>query len=179
MKTRPWLTISLGLLVWQLCAIATIILYGNVLVRPIGAAYAACFGNIQSNYGAFDRTMTYIGYLVVTTPATLAAIVFFDCLRKVRQPLKSRAIAFLGWVFTAWLALIVAYETGLSYKVNKLDWALFGPPANLYSFRNLMLHRIITWFLCTISMGVIALWTYAFMTMPRPAGFPVLPAKPE
>lgn len=176
MKSRLWLTILLCLAAWQLCAIAMIFFYGRFLNRPLSAAYAACFGNVQTNYGAFERTMTYFGNFVVTAPATWAVIVLFDRLKKRRLTAKTRAIGFLGWQWFVWSALIGAYKYGISYKINQLDWAVFGPPADLYSFRNFILHRIVTWFLCTIPTGMIALWVYTRMTMARPAGFPVVPS---
>ena len=56
--------------------------------------------------------------------------------------------------------LIWSYEWGFSYKVLQLDWAVFGPSEDVYSFRNLVLPKIVTWLVCTLPVGLTVLWLY-------------------
>ena len=68
------------------------------------------------------------------------------------------AIATVVWQ-VALLALWTLDETklNLSWKINQLGWALFGPPDNLYNFANLALPRLLAWSIVATPAAVIGL----------------------
>jgi hypothetical protein len=59
------------------------------------------------------------------------------------------------------LVLVSSYEIGFSYSLNQLGWAVLGPPDNVYSFQNLVLHRIIAWLIETTPVSWTALWLHS------------------
>ena len=76
---------------------------------------------------------------------------------------------------SAWEAAVVAiliwsYEVGFPYKINQLGWAIFGPPDNLYSFHNLMLHRIVAWLICTTPVALVGLFFDRWLAGPDTSG---------
>jgi hypothetical protein len=75
--------------------------------------------------------------------------------------------AFGGWEMVVVAILICSYEVGFPYMVNQLGWALFGPPENIYSFGNLVLHRIIAWLICTTPVAWMVLWGYSTLAASR------------
>ena len=173
MKSRTAVTYSITIAAWQISAFAIMLIYRRFFSPLLYAAYTHWFGSVQANYGAYERSMLYLYYLVVTASATLIGIVIFDRQRGMHPPARVRILAACGWTWATWSALIAAYENGITYEINQLFWKLFGIPNNLYSFRNLMLHRIVTWLLCSISTAVLAIWLYSRFTRATPTGFPI------
>jgi hypothetical protein len=138
-----------------------LLVYGHIVSPLVVAAYTAWFGDVQASYGRFERFGVYLGILVITFPATLVSLLLFDRLSHRATTLKQSLAAFCGWQLVVVVVLIWSYEAGFHYMVNELGWALFGPPEDAYSFRNLVLPRIIAWMLCTTPVGCMALWGYS------------------
>jgi hypothetical protein len=54
-----------------------------------------------------------------------------------------------------------SYEVGLPYLINQLDWYLFGPALDIYSFRNLVLPRLVAGMVCTMPPVIGAYWWHS------------------
>ena len=147
--------------IWQLACLAMMFVYRPAIGHFVVAAYTAWFGDVQASYGRFERLAAYFGNIAITSLATLVSLLLFDRLSHRPATWKRRAVTFCGWQLVVVAILIWSYEVGFPYMVNQLGWALFGPPEDLYSFRNLALPRIITWLLCTTPVAWIALWAYS------------------
>lgn len=174
MKSQFWTPVLVCTVVWQLCALAMVYSVGGLIfVWIFELLFVRIVGPIQANYASFARFSLYFGYFLVTAPATYLCVRLFDRMRKVSLPRKTGLCAWLGWTWLVWSALVFASTFGISYQINQLFWALFGVPNDLYSFRNIMLHRIVTWFLCTIPTSIVALRVYTKLTTPRISGFPI------
>ena len=146
--------------IWQLGCLAMMSVYNHALGYGVVAAYTAWFGDIQASYERFERLAAYFEIIAITAPATIGSLLLFGRLNHLATTWKRSAVSFCGWQLMVVAVLIISYEFGLTYMVNQLVWALFGPPENIYSFRNLALHRTITWLLCTIPVAWIALWAH-------------------
>jgi len=146
--------------VWQLVCLAMMYVYGYLIGHLVVAAYTLFYGDIQASYGRFERLSTYIGWLVITLPASVVAMAIVDKL-SARKGTPTRKLLTVGcWELVTMLVLATSYEFGFPYMINQLGWRLFGPPTEIYSFQNLVLHRIIAWLLCTIPIVSLAVWSY-------------------
>ena len=125
------------------------------------ATYTMLYGDIQASYGRFERFGTYIGLLVVTLPTSVATLFLVDRLSARRTTVKRKMLTAACWQMIIMLVLVCSYEVGFPYMINQLDWRIFGPPTEIYSFQNLVLHRIIAWLLCTIPVAWLAVWLYS------------------
>lgn len=152
---------------WHLACLAMVFVYGHIVGHFVVMAYTAYFGDVQASYGMFERVATYLGILVITSPATLISLLLFDRLFYRPARWTRRAAVFCGWELVVVAVLIWSYEVGFPYIVNQVGWAIFGPPENLYSFRNLVLHRIIAWLVCTTPVAWLALWVYSKVAVSR------------
>src|SRR5262249_27597038 len=47
------------------------------------------------------------------------------------------------------------------YLINQLDWYLFGPAGDVYSFRHLVLPRIVAGMVCTMPPILAACWSHS------------------
>ena len=131
----------IAITIWHLACLAMIFVYGRVVGHVVAAAYEAWFGDLQASYGTFERLAQYVGILVITSPSTLVSVLLFDRLSH-RPTIRKRSVAaFCGWELVVVAILICSYEVGFPYMVNQLGWAVFGPPENIYSFRNLLHFR--------------------------------------
>jgi hypothetical protein len=151
----------IAIMIWHLACLAMMFFYGRVIRHLVAAAYTAWFGDVQASYGTFERFATYVGILAITSPSTLVSLLLFDRLSHRPVIWKRSVPAFCGWELAVVAILICSYEIAFPYMVNQLGWALFGPPEEIYSFRNLMLHRIIAWLICTTPVAWMALWGYS------------------
>jgi hypothetical protein len=160
---RGFVSSRLGLMIittlaWQLMCLALLLVYPFTVEPAVISTYSAWIGDIEANYGKFDRAATYLGIAVVTAPATAIALFLFDRLSQSQARGRVFVIVFLGWQVAVVLALIGSYETGLAYRINQLGWSIFGPPDDVYSFRNLVVPMMIAWQLCTTPIAFLALW---------------------
>lgn len=180
MKPRFWIPALACSVIWQLCALAMLYPVGGLffiwILEPL---FVRIVGPIQANYSTYARISLCFGTFLVTAPATYLCVRLFDRMRRASTPRKTRLGAWLGWTWLVWSALVFASAFGISYQINQLFWALFGIPNDLYSFKNMMLHRIVTWILCTIPTSMVALWVYAKLTTPRIPGFPIETVKSD
>jgi hypothetical protein len=140
-----WLTI----LAWHLLCLAMLYIYRDIIGPIVTAAYENWYAKVQATYGTFERLHAFVSHVCITVPATIICLRLFARLSAQRTTWKVT-----GTVFALCEGLLVAvltcsYETGFHYHVNQLGWAVFGPPDNVYSFVNIVLHRIITWVFCT------------------------------
>ncbi len=147
--------------VWQFTALAMMFIYGNVIGQIVVAVYTWIYGDIQSSFGRFARLSTYTGLLVITLPASVAASVIVDKLSPPKCIIKQRLLLAGCWQSVTMILLAASYEFGFPYMIHQFGWQIFGPPTELYSFQNLVLHRIIAWLICTIPIAVLTLWSYS------------------
>jgi len=150
--------------IWHLICLVMFFVFQYFVGRIVVAVYTAWFGDIQQSYGRYERIGTYFEFVVITSPASLLSLRLFNGLSRRKANWAQTFITFVGWEFVAVAVLIGSYEAGFSYMIHQLDWAIFGPNENLYSFRNLMVHRIIAWLLCTTPVAWIALWVHRKLT---------------
>jgi hypothetical protein len=162
-NVQPWRfkTYLLAIGVWQFTALAMMIIYGNVIGHVVLAAYTWLYGDIQSSYGRFARLSTYAGLLVITLPASVAAIVIVDKLSSSKCTIKEKVLLAGCWQSAAMISLAVSYEFGFPYMLNQLGWRIFGPPTEIYSFQNLLLDRIVACLICTVPISVLAVWFWS------------------
>ncbi len=158
---------------WQaVCAIQHYV-YGFFVWRAVLAAYTSLLGDVQASIGCYQRLDAYIAYVVMTAPATLAAIFVLCRFYDHRPKRKAVSAMFLLWEIPVLALLAWKYETGLHYMINQLKWTLFGPPDDLYSVRNLGLPRLLAWLLCTLPVCIAVTWYCSRRLAGRARGFPV------
>ena len=146
---------------WQVTALAMMFLYGNAIGHIVVAVYTWRYGDIQSSYGRFERLSTYTGLLLITLVASVAAIAIVAKLLPYKCTLKQNVLVAVCWQSVTMILLAGSYEFGFPYMINQLGWRMFGAPTEVYSFQNLVLHRIIAWLICTIPTGILAVWFWS------------------
>jgi hypothetical protein len=146
---------------WHVVCLAVLFVYEPTVGRVVVAAYTAWFGDIQASYGTFGRVAEYFGLLITTGTATGVSLWLSDVLSRQRPAWRRKTTVFAVWEAAAMIVLIWSYEVGFPYMIHELDWTVFGPVDDLYSFRNLVLHRIVAWVLCTTPIAWVALWLNA------------------
>lgn len=142
--------------------------YQHSIAPNIVMLYTAAFGDIQLSYGTFSRIAIFHAYAATTAPASLASLCLFDRISHRMSHWSQVALAFCLWQVVVVAVLVSSYELGFHLWLHELDWAVFGAPENLYSFRNLALHRIVAWFICTTPVACVALWLYSKRTEDTP-----------
>jgi hypothetical protein len=147
-----------ALATWQLCCRLLIVLYRPTFGRIVEASYSAWVGDIQANYGLYARLTAYLVIVLVTTPATLLSLRLLHWLCRSPGGWMCTGLTFAAWQAVVVPALIWSYEVGLAVKISDLRWELFGPPAEIYSFSNLVLPRLIAWLVCTVPVACAGLW---------------------
>ncbi len=155
--------------VWHLCCLALILVYRPTIGRVMDAAYAWSFGDIQASFGGYERISTYLGIVLFTTPATAVSLGLLNALMPRPRRWRLTVVAFGAWEAWVVAALVWSYEVGFPYMVHRLDWTLFGP-LEIYSFRSLVLPRIIAWMVCTMPPICAACWLYSGLKRPEPGG---------
>src|SRR6185503_20597526 len=91
MKHRFWTPALACTAIWQLCALVMVYPVGGFLfVWIFEPLFVRFIGPIQTNNASFARMSLYLGYFLVTAPATYICVRLFDRLRKVITPRKSR-----------------------------------------------------------------------------------------
>ena len=151
----------ISIAVWHLTCLTMMFIYGHTIAHVVVAAYSAWFGDIQASYEAFARLATYVAIVAITSPATLITLLVFDSLIRRQPRAKRMLVGFLIWQLLAVVILIWSFESGFPYVLNQLAWSLFGPPEDIYGFRNLVVPRVIGWLLCTTPVAVAVLWQYS------------------
>lgn len=156
-EKRPFL---LAIAAWQAVSLIMYYIFTYSISYLVLAAYTEWVGDVQESYEIFERVNTYLATLIITAPATLVSIMTFAKASGLSTGWKRTFVTFIGWLSVVLAALICSYETGFSYKIHQIDWMLFGPPENLYGFRNLVLHRIVAWLTITTPVAFAALWLH-------------------
>ncbi|MFO0911419.1 MAG: hypothetical protein U0795_00560 [Pirellulales bacterium] len=154
-------TIIMGVGIWQLVWIISWLIYSSSLVYLVTTGYTAIYGDVQASYGRFDRVSIYIALSVTTLPACALTLAWYH--RYTGRPVNrmKTAIVLGCWQLFVLGLLVWSYEVGLPYRISQLRWRLLGPPAEIYSFSNMVLPRIIAWLLCTVPVSWGALWVYS------------------
>ncbi len=153
--------VLIAIVCWNLICLAMMFIYPHTVGHVVIALYTAYFGDIQASYSTYARISVFVGLVVITTPATLVSLGLCHVLVHKPWSWKLWILAAVVWQVLLIPILIWSYESGFSYKINQLDWAVFGPPVEIYSVRNLVLHRIVAWLVCTIPVGSTVLWAYS------------------
>ena len=151
--------------------VAAIVIW-NVLILPLKFAYrytvgelvyliyVALFGDIQSSDGVYAQVAMLVAYATFTFPAVSIAVWLFDRLLCRTWQWRRSLLTFAVWEVLVVFVLVSSYETGFPYALNQAGWAIVGPPDDVYSFQNLVLHRTIAWFIETTPVAWIALWVH-------------------
>jgi hypothetical protein len=150
-----------AIVVWNLAVLPMMLAYPHTLGKLLRVTYKALFGEIQASYGAYLRLAMYLGFVAVTLPATLVAVWLFDRLSRRSRRWRQVAVSIFIWGVLVISVLVSSFEIGFSYSLNQVGWAVFGPPDNLYGFRNLVPHRIIVWLIETTPVAWTALWLHS------------------
>ena len=135
--------------------------YEHGIAPNIVALYTAAFGDIQLSYGIYSRIAIFHGYAAITAPASLASLCLFDRISHRSSNWSQVVLAVCLWQLVVVAVLVGSYELGFDWWLHQLGWTVFGAPENLWSFRNLVLHRIVAWFICTTPVACAALWLYS------------------
>ncbi len=151
--------------VWHLCWLALTLVTRPLVGRAADAAYVWAFGDIQASFGRYERFATYLGIVLATTPATAVSLGLVNVLIPGPRRWRDTFVTFAAWQVAAAGALVWSYESGFPSMVRRLDWTLFGP-TDVYSFRNLVLPRIIAWIVCTTPLIWTVGWFYSGLVQP-------------
>lgn len=130
------------------------------------AAYRFWFGDDRASYIG-DRISTYVATLLITVPPTALTILMTDFLTGQQRNWRRRVITIVAWQAATFAVLACSYEFGLSSKLNRLDLTVFGPPNDLYGWRNLVLPRVLAWILCTTPPACVAMWFHETLARNR------------
>jgi hypothetical protein len=153
--------ILFGMGMWQLLCLVGTLAYPYVVAPLVVKDYIAAYGDIQADYGRFERMAVYIFVVTVTGTASLSTLVFYRLLNGSPKRWTRTFVTFALWQIAVTAILICSYETSFSYRViHELEWTILGAPDNLYGFRNIMVHRIIAWLICTMPLSWLALRLY-------------------
>jgi len=174
MRSNNFKSTLIAVGVWQAACLAMMFVYQELIGHVVVAAYTWCYGDIQASYGTFDRLATYLEFLVVTLPASVLVISIVDKRSVGKTTLRRKMLTLGCWQLITMLVLVTSFEFGFSYMIHQLDWWVFGPQIELYSFRNLELHRIVAWLICTVPITWVAVRTSLraceLQSASRPAG---------
>ncbi len=154
-----WKAFVAALVVWNVLILPLMFAYRYTVGELVYLIYVALFGDIQTSYGAFVRVAMFVGYASVTLPATLIAVWLFDKLVHRTWRWRRSLLTVALWEVLVVFVLVSSYEIGFSHALHEIDWAVFGPN-DVYTFRNLALHRIIAWLIETTPVAWIALWVH-------------------
>jgi hypothetical protein len=150
-----------AIVVWNVPILPLMFAYRYTVGEVVYVMYVALFGDIQSSYGVYARVAMFVAYATFTIPATLIAVWLFDRLLRRTWQWRRSLLTVAGWEVLVVLVLVSSDETGFPYALNQVGWALFGPPDDVYSFQNLVLHRVIAWFIETTPVAWISLWVHS------------------
>jgi hypothetical protein len=153
--------VTAAIVVWNAAVLPMAFAYPYTLGKVLLVTYETLFGEVQASYGAYSRLAMYLGFLAVTLPATLVAIWLFDRLSRRSLTWRQEAPSILIWEVLVILVLVSSYEIGFSYSLHQVAWTVFGPPDNVYSFSNLVLHRIAAWLIETTPVAWTSLWLHS------------------
>ena len=134
---------------------------GYAIGWVVYSVYTAHFGDIQETYSTYHRAVTYTVIIVVTALATAMGVALLIVMEGRRATVRHTIGTFVAWHAAAVVALVASEELGLFWVFHRIDWILFGTPENLYSFRNLMMPRVIAWVLSSTAAIAVVLWVRA------------------
>lgn len=144
---------------WQLVCLAELYIYPATVERAVLAVYAYYYGDVQASFGRYSRVAAYSWIVIATTPATAISIYVFIYLTRSSTLVRRVIGTFVAWQAAVIAALICSYEVGLPFTITLIGWPLFGR-LDAYSIVNLVVPRLIAWFICTTPPAVVALWLY-------------------
>lgn len=123
----------------------------------IARGYERLFGDVQQSYARYEWIAVMTVYAARTAVAALVSLIEVECLSGRRVRWKRVGLTLVLWEVAVMAVLILAHHSNLVWRIHELDWALFGAPESMYSFRNLMWPRLVSWWICTVPVGVAAL----------------------
>lgn len=150
-----------AIVVWNLVVLPMTLVYPNTLGKVLLVTYETLFGEVQASYAAYSRLAMYLAFLATTLPATLVSVWLFDRLSRRSLGWRQVALSVFMWEVLVVLVFVSSYEIGFSYSLNQVSWAVFGPPDNLYGFRNIVLPRILAWLIETTPVAWTSLWLHS------------------
>jgi hypothetical protein len=161
-------SIAGAIVMWQLACLVMYYTCSFCVWSVFTLVYIAWCGDVQASYITFYRVGTYVWIIVQTAPASLMTLWFFDFFAwhavppgplgvRRRKPLL---LMFVAWQIGVVAVLIWSLETGFAEKIHMIDWELFGPIDEIYSFRTLVLPHLIAWLICTTPVAWAALWVH-------------------
>jgi hypothetical protein len=156
-RRERWATLIAAVAVWDAICLGVFTLLPRMIGPVVVALYTRFCGDIQASYGTFERLSHYLLLIVSTAMASAFTLWFFESFTRRRTKWRRRAFVFSTWEAAVVALLICSYEVGFPAKIHELDWALFGPPENIWGFRNLVAHRVIAWFICTTPIAAAAI----------------------
>jgi hypothetical protein len=165
----PLLTIA----TWQLVCFAGFQIYPPTMGRFLIAAYTKLLGDVQGSFSAYARLAEYLELAVVTTIATAVSLKLLSVLSGPRSVQQYRAKTFLVWETAVLIVAACSFEFGFPYLINQADWTLFGEQSRIYSFRNLVLPRLVAWLIITSPVAGAALWLDRKMDSSNPRDRPL------
>jgi hypothetical protein len=159
MRGRLWILVVV-IATWHLCCLAAMFAYSPTADHVVEIACSWRFDNSRADCGQCERVGAYVALFTVTAPATAASLALVSRLTHCRYGWERSAVAFAGWETAVVWVLVWSYEVGFPNMVHQLSGAMFGPAEDVFSFRNLLLHRLIAWIVCTTPPALVALWLY-------------------
>jgi len=145
---------------WELLSLGLYLFHYHIGGRLVTEAYKALVGDPQADFGTYDHVAHYAGILTMTFPATVASLCVFNVLSRRKWQWKPALLTFIGWQVCVVGISIWSYENGFAYRISQIRWMFFGAPADVYSFVNLGLPRMIAWVISTAPIAWVALCLY-------------------
>jgi len=146
---------------WQVAFTLLAYVYSYTISPVVELAYSSGFGDVQIGMSTFSRFATYFGLLTVTLFASSITLLVVQILVRRRVAMKRTAVVLIVWEVVVMAILTLSYEIDFPYLLHEMIWRLFGQTDDLYSFQNLVLHRIIAWLLCTAPPSWFAVKAYS------------------
>jgi hypothetical protein len=143
---------------WQFASAVAFAVLGYPIGWVVYSIYTGLYGDVQECYTTYHRAATYTTIIFVTALATAVGVALLFVLERRPTTIRHTSFTFVAWHAATVTALVASEEFGLFWLVHRLDWMIFGAPADLYSFRNVMLPRIIAWVAATTTAIGLVLW---------------------
>jgi len=143
---------------WQVVCAVALALCGHTIGWLVHSAYTGLFGDVQESFTAYSRVSTYVMIFTVSAIATAVGVTLLTVFERRRLSIRQLLATFIAWHAACLAALVISEESGLYWAFHRVDWALFRPPDNLYSLRNVMLPRVIAWVVSSSMAIITVLW---------------------
>ncbi|SIO60034.1 hypothetical protein SAMN05444166_6243 [Singulisphaera sp. GP187] len=153
-------SILLTIVAWNLACLVMLYVHAYAFAPAIFAAYTARFGDVQASDGRFAWVAITFAFVLIPLPPTFVCVRLNDALARRPSDWRRIVASSVAWELVLLPVLVCSRIFSLDYKIKQLGWAIIGPPDNLYSFTNLVLPWLLSWLICTVPVGVAALWLH-------------------